>query len=138
MGHKTSQYFLFRDLVQSALNDGRIKFSKSKVPMKIVSDPLQVEEGRYVETMEINMVEITDDFDMEVEEEAVESSENQMKYGYAKTEEGMVGVLYRCKAKESEFMLFLRCSAVFDKKVAKEVENARQAQQKGKWKNKKP
>ena len=67
MGHKTSQGFLFRDLVQSALNDGRLKFAKGKVPMKINSNPLQVEEAGYVEPVEINMVEITEDFDMEAE-----------------------------------------------------------------------
>lgn len=37
--------------------------------------------------------------------------------------------LHRCKAKGSEVMLWPRCSAVFDKKVARKMEGARRAQQ---------
>lgn len=48
--------------------------------MNIDSDPLQAEEVRYVEPVEINMVGINKDFNMEAEEEVVESSENQMKF----------------------------------------------------------
>lgn len=42
IGHKTSQCFLFRDLVQKAIVDGRLKFGeKTKAQMRIDSDPLQ-------------------------------------------------------------------------------------------------
>lgn len=64
LGHKTSQCFLFMDLVQNALNEGRLKFAKGKPPMKIDSDPLQIEDASYVEPVAINMVKITKDFDM--------------------------------------------------------------------------
>ena len=41
LGHKTSQCFLFRDLVQNAIKDGRLKSDdKGKSQMKIDSDPL--------------------------------------------------------------------------------------------------
>lgn len=97
MGHETSQCFLFRDLVKNSLNYGRLKFAgKSKAPMKIDSDLLQVGEARYVEPVEINMVEIIEYFDMQAREEVVESNENQMQSVYPKTEEGLVNFLHRC------------------------------------------
>lgn len=41
MGHKTSQCVVFRDLVQKALNDGRLQFGeKPKSSMKFESDPI--------------------------------------------------------------------------------------------------
>ncbi|XP_050909503.1 uncharacterized protein LOC127123317 [Lathyrus oleraceus] len=41
LGHKTSQSVLFRDLVQKALKDGRLKFGeKIKTSMKVDSDPM--------------------------------------------------------------------------------------------------
>lgn len=39
-GHKTLIVFFFRDLVQWALNEGRLKFSnKAKAQMQVDSDP---------------------------------------------------------------------------------------------------
>lgn len=78
-----------------------MKFAKIKAPMKINFDPLQVKEVRYIELVDINMVEITEDLNMKDEEEAVESSENQMKSVYPKTKEGLVDFLHHCKAKSS-------------------------------------
>ncbi|XP_050888874.1 uncharacterized protein LOC127094047 [Lathyrus oleraceus] len=41
LGHKTSQCFLFRDLVQNAIQEGRLKFGdKPRSQMKIDSNPL--------------------------------------------------------------------------------------------------
>ena len=41
LGHKTSHCFLFRDLVQTAIQEGRLKFGeKPKNQMKIDADPL--------------------------------------------------------------------------------------------------
>lgn len=48
--------------------------------MKIDYDPAHVEETRYVEPVEINIVEITQDFDIKAEEEVIESNRNQMQY----------------------------------------------------------
>ena len=67
LGHKTSQCFLFRDLVQSAIQDGRLKFGvKSKTQMKIDSDPLQIVDAHYAEPTgfdgTVNMVEVTENF----------------------------------------------------------------------------
>lgn len=62
--------------------------------MKIDSDLLQVEETSYVEPIEINMVKITEDFDMEVEDEALEGSENQIEGFYPKANEGLFDFLH--------------------------------------------
>lgn len=41
IGHKTSQCIIFRDLVQGALKEGRLKFGdKAKTPMQVDDDPL--------------------------------------------------------------------------------------------------
>lgn len=50
LGHKTSQCFLFRDLVQKVIRDGRLKFrDKSKSQMRIDSNPLQMEDAHLTE-----------------------------------------------------------------------------------------
>lgn len=57
LGHITSQCVIFMDLVHDALEEGRLKFvDKPKRPMKIDSDPLQVEEENFLEPVEIMMV----------------------------------------------------------------------------------
>ncbi|XP_050914973.1 uncharacterized protein LOC127129912 [Lathyrus oleraceus] len=57
LGHKTSQCFLFRDLVQNAIQEWRLKFGdKTRSQMKIDSDPLQVDDAHYTEPEEVNLV----------------------------------------------------------------------------------
>lgn len=57
LGYKTSQCFLFRDLVQSAIRDKRLQFGdKSKIPMRIDADPFQIDDAHYTEPSMINMV----------------------------------------------------------------------------------
>lgn len=119
LGHNTSQCFIFRDLVQNALNEGILKFTKGKAPTKIDCDPLQVVDASYVELAVVNMVEITEDFNMDEFEE----SENQIEVIFSKAGESLMGFLYRCQDDDSEVMLFPRCGAVFDKKTSKKVES---------------
>ncbi|XP_045788321.1 uncharacterized protein LOC123883528 [Trifolium pratense] len=58
LGHKTYQCVVFRDLVQKALNEGRLKYAdKAKPPMKVDSDPLPPADATYVEVYDCNMVE---------------------------------------------------------------------------------
>ncbi|XP_050878292.1 uncharacterized protein LOC127082107 [Lathyrus oleraceus] len=59
LGHKTSECFLFRDLIQNAIRDGRLKFvDKGKNQMKVDTDPINVAETNYAEPVEINMVDV--------------------------------------------------------------------------------
>lgn len=61
LGHKTSQCLIFRDLVQKALNDGRLQFGeKPKSSMKVDSDPIQMDEAYYAEPIGTLMVEVID------------------------------------------------------------------------------
>ncbi|XP_050909154.1 uncharacterized protein LOC127122925 [Lathyrus oleraceus] len=57
--------YLNRDLVQNAIQEGRLKFGdKTQSQMKIDSDPLQVAEAHYTELEEVNLIEVADDFNM--------------------------------------------------------------------------
>ncbi|XP_050897837.1 uncharacterized protein LOC127104713 [Lathyrus oleraceus] len=63
LGHKTSQCFLFRDLVQSAIRDGRLQFEdKLKTPIRIDVEPLQIVDAHYIEPSMINMVKISEEY----------------------------------------------------------------------------
>ncbi|XP_050908417.1 uncharacterized protein LOC127122051 [Lathyrus oleraceus] len=65
LGHKTSQCFLSRDLVQNEIQEGRLKFGdKTRSQMKIDSDPLEIAEAHYIEPEEMNFMEVADDFCM--------------------------------------------------------------------------
>jgi hypothetical protein len=65
LGHKTSQCFFSRDLIQNTIQEGRLKFGdKPRSHMNIDFDPLQVVNAHYTEPEEVNMVEVTNDFDM--------------------------------------------------------------------------
>src|SRR3954462_9624040 len=61
LGHKTSQYFLFRDLIQNAIKDGRLKFAdKTKSHMRVDTNPLNIADASLCEPWDINMVEVSE------------------------------------------------------------------------------
>src|SRR4051812_34397704 len=61
LGHKTSQCFLFRDLIQNAIKDGRLKFAdKTKCHMKVDTNPLNIADTNLCEPCDINMVEVSE------------------------------------------------------------------------------
>jgi len=68
LGHKTSHYVLFRDLVQRAMNEGRLKFGdKTKPKMQVDVDPLKDVDAMYTKVASCNMVEaIVDVVDKDV------------------------------------------------------------------------
>lgn len=82
-----------------------------------------------MEPVAINMVEITEDFDMAEFQE----SENQIEAVFLKAGEGLVEFIYRCKAGDSKVMLYPRCSVVFDKKAARKVESDQKEKEKEIW-----
>ncbi|XP_050876029.1 uncharacterized protein LOC127079691 [Lathyrus oleraceus] len=78
LGHKTSQCFLFRELVQSTIRDERLKFGdKLKAPIRIDSDSLQIVDAHYTELSMFNMVEISEDSRKNVEMVKVADDVNQ-------------------------------------------------------------
>jgi len=80
VGHKTSHYVIFRDLVQKALNEGRLKFGdKSKPQMQVDVDPLKAVDEMYTEVAHYYVVEdIIDDVEKLSVEEKVDVVECQM------------------------------------------------------------
>ncbi|XP_050902315.1 uncharacterized protein LOC127112536 [Lathyrus oleraceus] len=61
LGHKTSQCFLFRDLIQNAIKDGRLKFAdRGRNQMKVDVDPLNIANTNYAEPVEINMIDMVE------------------------------------------------------------------------------
>ena len=100
LGHTTSQCYLFRDLVQKSLEEGKLKFAARK--MKIDTGPLRQEEALFLDPVEINMVEITEfpDDDM-VEEGTGESPDVDLADVYPRPDEDLLEFLYRCKNKGS-------------------------------------
>ncbi|XP_050909590.1 uncharacterized protein LOC127123415 [Lathyrus oleraceus] len=62
---KRLNVLFFRDLVQNAIQEGRLKFNdKTRSQMKIDSDPLQITEAHYTEPEEVNFTEVADDLCM--------------------------------------------------------------------------
>lgn len=76
----------------------------------------------YIEPVTINMVEVSEDFDMDEFD-----NENQIKVVYLKSGERLLEFLHVCKTKDSDVMLCPQCNVVFYKKAAKKVENTQQA-----------
>ncbi|GAU44958.1 hypothetical protein TSUD_28930 [Trifolium subterraneum] len=111
-----------KDLVQKALNEGRLKFDeKSKPSMKVDTDPLQIADTSFAEPFEFMMVEAMEVTTLESipEEEYIE----KIKVVYPKVEEDLLDFLMRCKAKNHQIMLCPRCSAVCDKEATAGLEN---------------
>lgn len=67
------------------------------------------------------MLEVTKDPNRRVEEMNVADYTKRVKKVYVKVEEYLIDFLNRCKMKNSEVILCPRCSAVFDKKVTKDI-----------------
>jgi hypothetical protein len=116
LGHKTYQCVLFRDLVQKAINEGRLKFGdKAKPQMKVDSDPLQVAETSYDEPFECLMVDATEAAPIKAIPE--EEYNKKVQTVYPNAEEELVDFLNRCKLHNTEVMLCSKCSAVCDKEA---------------------
>lgn len=67
------------------------------------------------------MFEVTNDPNPRVEELNVPDYTERVKEVYVKVEEYLIDFLNRCKIKNSEVILCPHCSAVFDKKVTKDI-----------------
>lgn len=139
MGHKTSHCVLFKDLVQRAFNEGRLKFAdKAKSPMHMDFDSLQIKYENYVEPLECLIIEATESTDVAMEVSESEYAE-KVKEVYPTTEEEHVDFLNRCKLKRSEVMLCLRCSFGFDRKAIEGLEKTKpQPFKEGKWPQSRP
>jgi hypothetical protein len=138
LGHRTYQCVLFRDLVQKALNEGRLKFAeKTKPQMKVDVDPLPKVDANYVEVYDCNMVDVVDPALVKVVPE--KEYEKKVQEVYPKAEEELVDFLNKCKLNNAEVMLCPRCSAVCDKEAMNGLQNVvPYAENKRKWLSPKP
>jgi hypothetical protein len=87
---------LFRDLVQKALNEGRLKFGEKPKAMKVDVDPLQTTDTLYAEPHEIMMVEAMEVIDVQVQEIPEEEYTEKIKVVYPHAEEDLIDFLTRC------------------------------------------
>jgi len=158
-GHNTSRCVIFRDSVQKALDEGMLKFGdRPTQPMQVDVDPLKKSDSMYLEIASLNMVEIFEvnpivatngpkvDVEMVTEGHKCADTviiedqyEEKIQVVFPKAEEDLIDFLNRCKISGSLVMLCPRCSAVFDKRAAKNVEGFQpQLKRKGKWADKRP
>jgi len=163
LGHNLSRCSRFRDYVQKALDEGRLKFGdKAKQPTQGEADPLKTANSMYAEEVGINMVDISEEF-MAIETSANEENfagnaeevtedhhfdaelvteeqfAEKMKTTYPEAEEDLIDFLNRCKISNTHAMLCPRYSAVFDKEAAKYVEGFRpQPNRKDRWVDNRP
>jgi len=64
LGHDLSRCTRFRDSIQKALDEGRLKFrDKAKQPMQVDDDPLKKADSMYAEIIGINMVDNSESAD---------------------------------------------------------------------------
>jgi len=143
--------------IQCKKHEGRINFrDKQKQPMQVDVDPLKKADSMYLEKAGMNMVEIFEidpimatngpkvDVEMATKGHKCDDIvitedqyEEKIQVVFPKVEEYLVDFLNRCKIYGSPVMLCPRCSVVFDKKAAKNVEGFRpQSKRKGKWADK--
>jgi hypothetical protein len=128
--------------------------------MQVDADPLKKADSMYTELVDVNMVDISKEFvagdsigalmpkkkspeDVEMVTEDHQSdnaivTEDQlaekMKVAYPKAEEDLIDFLNRCKITNTKTMLFPRHRAVFDKEVARSIEDFRpQSKRKNGW-----
>ena len=121
LGHNLSRCTRFRDSVQKALDEGRLKFGdKAKQTNQAEEDPLKTVDSMYAELVGINMVDISEDsmaFETSAPEDSLSANaekvtkghhldaemviEDQfaekMKTTYLEVEEDLVDFLNRCK-----------------------------------------
>ncbi|KAK2444838.1 hypothetical protein QL285_015833 [Trifolium repens] len=141
LGHKTSQCVLFRDLVQKALQEGRVKFGeKPKSKQLVDEDPLQIADAAYTEPFECLMLEalnLTEGGQLVSIPE--EEYENKVEEVYPQPGETLLDFLQRCKENDGEATLCPHCSAMFDKKAAAGLNKfLPHSQGRNNWPNQKP
>ena len=71
-------------------------------------DPLQIKDANYAKPLECLMVEVTESPDLTMEVSELEYSK-KVKEVYPHIEEELTDFRNRCKFKDSEVLLFLRC-----------------------------
>ena len=119
IGHTTNSCIRFRDVIQQAIKDGRLKFESPKAPMKVDADPLSVE-ANLVEPVafEINMVQATGDRIHTSSSYVLEQYDRCQREIFPQRGESLIDFLLRKKDEGRDVSLCSRCSALFDQTAA--------------------
>jgi len=138
LGHNTSHCVIFRDSVQKALDQGRLKFGdKSRQPMQVDANPLKKADSMYVDIAGVNMVEISE-IEPVVTTKTLKVDVKMANEGHDCVDAMVTEDQYAEKIK----VVFPKVEEdliVFDKEAAKNVEGFRpQLKRKGKWTDKRP
>lgn len=110
--------------MQRALKEGKLKFEeKDKNLVQVDDDPLQIKDAYYTELVECLVVKATEGSNdtMKVMSEPVYADKIKVVYPYA--EEEFIYFLNKYKWKDSEVMMFPRCSEIFYKKATEGLES---------------
>ncbi|RYQ89004.1 hypothetical protein Ahy_B09g095876 [Arachis hypogaea] len=118
--HSTNNCVRFRDLIQEAIMEGRLKFDDGKKEMKVDSDPFDSEANFAEPYFGVNMVGISYDFDM-----ALGNFESDVRSMYPGAGDGLLDFLVQQKLKDRDVSLCPRCNAVFYAEPALIIEKKR-------------
>jgi len=161
LDHNLSRCTRFRDSMQKALDEGRLKFGdETKQPMQVDANPMKKVDSMYAEVVDVNMVDVfgavstgiptgarmskekvPGNAEMATESHPLENAEvtegqlaEKMTEAYPKADEDLIDFLNRCKISNTNVMLYPRCSAVFDKEAATSIEGFQpRPKRKGGW-----
>lgn len=85
--------------------------------LRVKSEKLKITDGT---NLEINMVKVS--IEKEADKENVRQSKEKVRVAYPKSDESLVEFLHHFQKQKVEAMLCPRCSSIFDKKTAENIE----------------
>ncbi|RYQ82169.1 hypothetical protein Ahy_B10g100778 [Arachis hypogaea] len=118
--HLTNSCVHFRDLIQGAIMEGRLKFDDGKKEIKVDVDPFEADASFVEPCFGVNMVGMSYDFDV-----ALDDFQSQVRSVYPRAGDGLLDFLVQQKIKDRDVSLCPRCNVVFDVEVAAIFEKER-------------
>ncbi|XP_015949653.1 uncharacterized protein LOC107474543 [Arachis duranensis] len=109
ISHSTNSCVRFRDLIQKAIMEARLKFDDGKKEMKVDVDPFDADASFVEPCFGVNMVGMSYDFDV-----ALDDFESQVWSVYPRARDGLLDFLVQQKIKDWNVSLCPRCNAIFN------------------------
>ncbi|RYQ84385.1 hypothetical protein Ahy_B10g103647 [Arachis hypogaea] len=103
--HSTNSYVRFRDLIQEAIMEGRLKFDDGKKERKVDTDPFKADASFVEPCFGVNMVGMSYDFDV-----ALDDFESQVRSVYPRARDGFLDFLVQQRIKDRDVSLCRRRS----------------------------
>ncbi|RYQ91745.1 hypothetical protein Ahy_B09g097753 [Arachis hypogaea] len=111
--HSTNSYVHFKDLIQEAIMEGRLKFDDGRKEIKVNVDPFDAEASFIEPCFDVNMVGMFYDFDV-----ALDDFVSQVRSVYPRAGDCLLDFLVQQKIKDRNVSLCPWCNVVFDAEVA--------------------